>query len=209
MNAVAHKTLAEALVEAQAAMPSVGKDAKNPHFNSEFTSLDHLIAETRPVLTKHGLAIKQAPTHIDGAPALETTIHHVSGERETDVMLLLVSKNDMQGLGSAITYGKRYMWASVLGVSSESDDDGNASTAQAEQAASPQVLSDDPGDYVVTFGKYKGTRLGDVHERDRGYVEWLSREGKQEVKDYATALCWLAADSQLPTTRSRSDVRLA
>lgn len=118
-------TLAAALVAAQAEMPAVEKDAVNPHFRSKFTSLDHLIAKTRPVLTKHGLAITQWPTSVDGQPALRTKVTHTSGESDEDVMLLLLGKQDMQGLGGAITYGKRYMWAAVCAVSTDEDDDGN------------------------------------------------------------------------------------
>ncbi len=46
-----------ALAKAQADMPAVEKDGFNPHFKSKFTSLDHLIAKTRPVLNRNGLAI--------------------------------------------------------------------------------------------------------------------------------------------------------
>ena len=65
MTANGHSgALAAALVAAQAEMPKVEADAVNPHFKSRFVSLDHLIAKTRPVLNKHGLAIMQAPnTH--------------------------------------------------------------------------------------------------------------------------------------------------
>lgn len=136
MTAPAHKTLAEALVAAQAEMPAVEKDAVNPHFRSRFTSLDHLIAKTRPVLTRHGLAVTQWPTHLQGQPALRTKVTHVSGESDEDVMPLLLAKNDMQGLGGAVTYAKRYMWAAVCAVSTDEDDDGN--TAAAPPAAARQ-----------------------------------------------------------------------
>lgn len=142
-------TLAAALVAAQAEMPAVEKDAVNPHFKSKFTSLDHLIAKTRPVLTKHGLAITQWPTSVDGKPALRTKVTHTSGESDEDVMLLLLGKQDMQGLGGAITYGKRYMWAAVCAVSTDEDDDGNlvsngsssSEAAPGRQAAAPEPLA--------------------------------------------------------------------
>ena len=34
-------------------------------------------------------------------------------------------KNTAQGIGSAITYGRRYQLTALLGISSEDDDDGN------------------------------------------------------------------------------------
>ena len=135
--------LAEAIVAAQAAMPKVEPDAVNPHFKSKFVSLDHLIAKTRPVLNAHGLAIVQSPTHIEGSPALTTTIHHVSGESLSSTMPLLVSKEDMQGLGGAITYARRYAWAAALGICADEDDDGNqASETRTERKSDPQAEVD-------------------------------------------------------------------
>jgi hypothetical protein len=129
-------SLAAALVAAQSEMPKVEADGVNPHFHSKFVTLDNLIARTRPVLNRHGLAITQAPTHIDGVPALATTIYHSSGESATDTMPLILSGSDMQKLGAALTYARRYAWAALLGISEQEDDDGNAaSTGPAEVLA--------------------------------------------------------------------------
>lgn len=127
--------LAAALVKAQAAMPAVEPNATNPHFRSKFVSLDHLIAKTRPVLNKHGLAITQAPTTLnDGAPGLETTLFHESGESIVTVMPLILGGQDMQKLGAALTYARRYAWAAVLGISADEDDDGQAASTPAPKA---------------------------------------------------------------------------
>ncbi len=123
-------TLAAALVAAQAEMPKVEADSKNPHFNSMFVSLDHLIAKTRPVLNKHGLAITQEPSQCyGGAPALKTTLIHVSGEFREELMPLLVDGQNMQKLGAALTYARRFAWAAVLGISEREDDDGTQASA--------------------------------------------------------------------------------
>lgn len=133
-------TLASALVAAQAEMPAVQPDSVNPHFGSRFVSLGHLIAKTKPVLTKHGLAIVQEPASIDGQPALTTTLLHAeSGEQKSSTAPLILQKQDMQGLGGALTYMRRYAWAAVLGISDEEDDDGNqASTPAAQTPAAAQ-----------------------------------------------------------------------
>lgn len=129
--------LADALVKAQAEMPAVDKDGTNPHFQNRFASLDNIIAKTRPVLNRHGLAVVQFPAVSElGAPTLRTIIvHNESGEQMSADMPLFVSKQDMQGLGSAITYARRYAWAAALGIASDEDDDGNHAASSSAQAA--------------------------------------------------------------------------
>jgi len=136
-------SLAAALVAAQQAMPTVKKDEVNPHFNSRFMSLNGLIEATRPELNKHGLALVQQPCVSDlGAPVLKTLlIHGPSGERLEFETPLLVGTQNMQQLGSAITYARRYAWSSLLGIASEDDDDGNnAGTAPAAPAKSKAAV---------------------------------------------------------------------
>lgn len=132
--------LAEALVAAQAELPTaIGRDADGQIGTREYRylTLDKLIAETRPILQKHGLAIIQAPTYIErgeeGAiPALRTSLVHAdaddlhTSESLTWVMPLYLTDKTMQGLGAAITYARRYAWQSVLGIAAEEDTDGPA-----------------------------------------------------------------------------------
>jgi len=138
------ESLAAALVAAQGEMKAVVKDQENPHYKSKFMSLDNLIEQTRPVLHKHGLAVVQFPCVSElGAPMLRTQlIHGGSGERlEADMPLFLSSQN-MQQLGSAITYARRYAWAAVLGVAAEEDDDANTTAAKTDRKPAPTVISD-------------------------------------------------------------------
>jgi hypothetical protein len=134
------ESLAAALVAAQAEMPAVGKDSENPHFKSRFVSLDALIAATRPVLNKHGLAISQLPVVNDqGEPVLRTTLlHGPSGDRLEGETPLYVGRQDAQGHGAAITYARRYAWSAVLGIASEEDLDGNTPGAPPPARAEPK-----------------------------------------------------------------------
>ena len=73
--------LAEALVAAQAELPcALGKDADGQigQRSYRYLTLDKLIAETRPILNKHGLTIVQLPTTIERGeervPALRTEL---------------------------------------------------------------------------------------------------------------------------------------
>ena len=139
MAAPKHASLEAALVAAQADMPAVEPNKQNPHFRSMFVSLDHLIAKTRPVLNKHGLSISQWPSVTEHGPVLRTVVAHESGGRLEADTPLLMQKQDMQQLGSAVTYARRYAWASACGISAEEDDDGESIAA--DEVARPQGAS--------------------------------------------------------------------
>lgn len=137
--------LAGALVQAQAKMPAVAKDSENPHFKSRFTSLDALVAATRPILNEHGLAIAQFPmTNPDtGFPMLRTTIlHGPTGEQLSADTPLYLPRNDMQAFGAAVTYARRYAWAAVLGIASEEDDDGQQAVQATPAKSQAKMVSD-------------------------------------------------------------------
>ena len=134
--------LVAALVAARADMAPVVKDAVNPHFKSRYASLDAIIDATAPALAKHGLAIIQAPWEIETGAVLITTLAHKSGEWTRGIQLLRPTKNDPQGIGSAMTYARRYGWQSIIGVAADEDDDGNSASrapkpTQSRPAAKP------------------------------------------------------------------------
>lgn len=128
--AVTHATLAEAFVAAQAEMPAVDRDQTNPHFKSKFISLGNLLAKTRPVLNRHGLAVIQAPAlDSEGRFVLRTIIKHSAGDSLEFDAPLTPAKNDPQGQGSAITYMRRYALSAALAIADQEDDDGNGASA--------------------------------------------------------------------------------
>lgn len=161
------KELAAALVAAQAEMPSVEKNATNPHFKNKFASLDNLIDKTRPVLNKHGLSIQQFPSVSDlGAPTLVTRITHVSGDALEYQAPLFLQGQDMQKYGAALTYARRYAWAAALGIANDEDDDGNHASqpAQEKQAATndSSVISEPQRKRLYALSKNAGMSDDDL-----------------------------------------------
>ena len=128
--------LLPAFVAFQSDMPSVPKDAVNPHFRSKYASLGAITEATRPHLAKHGLAVTQSLVWRDGVQLLVTRVIHVSGQWMQDGGYALnPTKNDPQGMGSAVTYARRYTLGATLGIVTEDDDDGNAASAPRPQPA--------------------------------------------------------------------------
>lgn len=145
------KDLATALAKAQAAMTGARKDSTNPHFRSNYADLASVREASVPALNKFEIAVVQSPRLVqNGAPTVqgtveawlvevETTLIHASGQWLADTLAVPVTQANAQGVGSAITYARRYALAAVAGVAPE-DDDGEAAvgrTAAAKQAVLP------------------------------------------------------------------------
>jgi len=116
--------LANALCEAQAEMSGAKKKSSNPFFKSRYSDLSEVINCAKEALHHNGLSVSQFPVTQDNKAGVTTLLMHSSGEFIEDTLLLTCAKNDPQGMGSAITYARRYAYQSVLGIPSE-DDDGN------------------------------------------------------------------------------------
>lgn len=123
------KELAAALAKAQGEFEPAIFDCRNPHFGNEYASFTSVMQSVRKSLSKNGLSITQIQS---SAHMLETTLLHASGEWISGETPLIVDKQNMQGLGSAITYAKRYAVSAMLGVVSDADDDANAASGKTE-----------------------------------------------------------------------------
>lgn len=131
--------LFKALSLAQGEIENATKNSTNPHFRSKYADLAECINATKDALSKNGLCVIQLINKTETGVVLETILGHSSGQSISSYTPLLFSKNDMQGLGSATTYARRYALSSILGLSQE-DDDGNASKSTTSQ----KKTDDDP-----------------------------------------------------------------
>lgn len=142
--------LAKALWKAQAAMGNAVKDSTNPHFKSKYADLASCWDACRKALTDNGLSVIQ-PVSADGASVTVTTrLLHESGEFIEDGLTITAVQNTPQGIGSAITYGRRYGLASMIGLAAD-DDDGNAASrvGDAVEATHLRSYTVDPPEKVV------------------------------------------------------------
>lgn len=135
-----------ALVKFNGEVETITKDAKNPHFKNKYASLDNIIEEIRPVLSKHGITVMQIPSGDGETVSMKTMLLHESGEwMESEPLVMRPVKNDPQGVGSCITYARRYSLCSMLSLSTGEDDDGNhASQPQRAAQSAPQGTAHQP-----------------------------------------------------------------
>lgn len=116
-----------ALAKAQAEMGRAEKSKSNPAFRSKYADLASVQDACMPALLKHGFAVFQALGRDEHGPHLMTVLAHESGERLECPVPLIIGKNDMQGLGSAVTYARRIGLLCASGIAPE-DDDGHAAS---------------------------------------------------------------------------------
>jgi hypothetical protein len=116
--------LAAALAKAQAAFKPALKDASNPFFKSRYCDLSGAIDAVRDALSTNGLALVQS-TDAGDKLVLHTTLLHSSGEWISGTYPITAVKTDPQGIGSPVTYARRYSLMALLGIAAE-DDDGEA-----------------------------------------------------------------------------------
>lgn len=126
----------KALVKAQKAMGAVLKNASNPHLKSKYADLGSVLDACQSALHDNGFAIMQPCGKDQEGAYVETVLAHESGESFASRVYLVIGKQDMQGVGSAITYARRYGLLGMAGLAPE-DDDGEATKAPKREALPP------------------------------------------------------------------------
>jgi len=130
-----------ALAKAQTEMGKALKDSSNPHFKSKYADLASVMNACLGALTSNGIAVTHSTEWNETEQSLVTTFTHGASETSASIAIpLLLGKRDMQGLGSALTYARRYGVMSLAGIAPE-DDDGNGA-AKSPPSKTAQGLND-------------------------------------------------------------------
>lgn len=142
--------LAEALAKAQGMMEFAKKDSLNPHFKSKYADIAAVIEAIREPLSKNGLSYVQ----FEEDDYLITMLMHISGEWISGKMKLILSKQDMQGKGSAVTYARRFSLSSMVGIAQDDDDGNVASNRPAIEPKTPH-WTPSPADIAIFESLFK------------------------------------------------------
>lgn len=135
--------LAKAFIAAQKATESVKKAATNPAFKTKYADLAHVVEGVIPALNGAGVGVLQFPAFDGEMVSVTTTLLHDSGASVSSTLSLRPSKSDPQGVGSAITYARRYALLAMTGAAPE-DDDGNAASGPRPQPETKRVETQPP-----------------------------------------------------------------
>lgn len=143
-------TIAGAIAKATPNIASAHKDAKNPHFKSQYATLESAVKASKYALAEQDVFVVQSPGAInDGAIRMMTRLVHSSGEWIETLCDVPLQKRDAQGVGSAITYGRRYGLMAALNIPA-TDDDGNAAS-EPERPAKPTPKADVAPENMLDF----------------------------------------------------------
>jgi hypothetical protein len=146
--------LAMALAKAQGAFKALKRDAKaeiimksGGKYGYSYATLAACFEACREALSTNEIAITQVLNTKEGELVLTTRMIHSSGEFiSSDVLIPIDSeaKNFIQGVGSSITYIRRYTYCSLVGIVADEDDDGQAGGGQANMRQPAQKRAAPP-----------------------------------------------------------------
>ena len=137
--------LAKDLALAQAEFPAIEKTGENKFGKYHYLTYAGICESLVKPLTKHGFALPQiCLTKAGGEWLAVGTLRHKSGQFITSLCPLYLGKEkdgtpkaDMQALGSAYTYAKKYLLLGLVGGWAEEDDDGQKTMPAAETPVRP------------------------------------------------------------------------
>lgn len=124
---------AKAFSVAQGKMGNAAATAENPHFKSTYADLASIVDAVRGPLAEQGIARHQALMSRGPLVGVRTALIHSSGEWVASTVWC-ASPGTPQGLGSVVTYLRRYSLAAAVGIAQE-DDDAESAMARAKAAA--------------------------------------------------------------------------
>ncbi len=182
---------AQAIISATADIAGAVKDSTNPHFRSSYADLESVIAAVKPALIKNGLTFLQR-VHPGDKVRVETIAIYKTGEIfSCGILEIPLEKLNAQGVGSAITYARRYALSTAFGVP-QVDDDG-------EEASSPAPIATKPAPKKPTPVQTKAPLAPTLPTDRKGLEGWViatkcSFHGKTIGELFSDPALWKAVE---------------
>lgn len=122
------RKIVDAIHKVQQQLDILGRDAKADvgSYTYKYTPFPTMWTELKPLLANQGLTVIQSPVAQNGTAFgdfLKTEIYHKDGGYLEYITRLVITRDDPQGFGSAITYAERYMIKTIFKVVTDDDND--------------------------------------------------------------------------------------
>jgi len=165
---------------------TVTKTARNPFFKSSYADLNAVMEAIAPACIEANIMYTQYANIIEGVDVLTTEIVNTSQPEDKIVghTRLILTKNDMQAYGSAITYSRRYALVSMFGLEAI-DDDGNVASGKDKPLTATQLHNARINDAKATLDRAKKE---DNFDLASDIYDFAKKEGFVQVCDYYTQL---------------------
>ena len=176
----------ERLAMVRGMVSGVKKTAKNPFFKSSYADLNGVMDSLAPALVECNLIYVQYANRHDGVDVLTTELVNVSNPEDKIVSHthLVIPAPDMQKLGGAITYARRYALVSMFGLEAI-DDDGNVANGKGKPLTATQLHNARINDAKATLDKAKKEGNYDLAS---DIYDFAKKEGFTQVCDYYSQL---------------------
>ena len=124
-----------AMAQMQCDIPTVSEGGLNTHTGNSYATLDDINHTLKPIMQKHGFAITFKVDHVGAGVKVTGILMHAAGHREDTTMFLPMDigkgRNDVQAVGSSVTYARRYVMCALLNITTgDTRDDDGARAAQ-------------------------------------------------------------------------------
>lgn len=181
----------EAMAKLQPNLPVISHKSQIKHNEkviSTYTKYEDIDPIIRPLYTAEGFSISFDTKQVDGKTLVVGTLSHKRGHSKTAEMALPLdtsgAKNNIQAMGSTISYGKRYVVGMLLNIVTKGEDDDGASVSflDTEKAAEIDLLISQSGADRAKFLAFMG--VDDVrHIRAAEYKKAMNAlKAKQKGK---------------------------
>jgi hypothetical protein len=126
----------------QGEIQQIARTTPNSVTNSKYATLEAIDAEIRPIYTRHGFTLEfdeppddgpnvRLACHVTHTPSGHVVTRHLSAAADTVGPKGTANKTAVQGVGSAVSYLRRYLTCMVFNIVLRGEDnDGNRATAR-------------------------------------------------------------------------------
>ena len=190
--------LANALVKVQSKIEGAKKLDIN-YYSKTYANLRSIWDCCRELLVENGLCVIQTNGGTAEAPSVITTLAHTSGEWIRGELSMIPDKKGPQGIGSAISYARRYALAGIIGIYQE-DDDAEGATKREKEKQAPKDTSK-AGVDDIPMGDSPNPKL--ITEKQRGRLKAKATANNWAVSAVKSMLAKHGFDNSANVTKEK------
>jgi ERF superfamily. len=165
-----------AMARLQAVLPQITKEGRivvSGTERSRYARIEDIDQAIRPLLAAEGFSLAFDTEAKDHGLLITGKISHAAGHAETRSLFLPLdaqgAKSPVQGVGSTVSYGRRYLIKMLLNVTERGEDDdgmGGATITEAQAADLGALLDEVKADKARFFAFMGVANLSEILARD-------------------------------------------